>query len=373
VLAASDVGGLRRQGVTEHKFGRGKVVWANAITQDFAGLDLAPDFEFNTDNAAAVPTSTGRPAGGNLFCLQSADRILQAADWTFRVSGKVPELWHADTGVMEKAPAYSESDGRTTVPLKFDPSGSIFVVFCSPSSDEHLSSFRSDATYELKRANDGSTLLLPLQPGRFVFQTTGSTERTLDVAAAAPAAIGGPWEIHFPPNWGAPEKVTMDRLVSWPDYPDDGVKYFSGTATYVKDVDIAADQLGDGSTLYLDLGTVKNLAHVKLNGTDLGILWKPPFRLDITAAAKPGSNHLEISITNLWPNRIIGDLNLPDDIQWSGMKPAAWPQWMLDGKPSPTGRLTFYTWRHWDKGASLLPSGLIGPVQLEAGKWIKLQ
>ena len=120
--------------------------------------------------------------------------------------------------------------------------------------------------------------------------------------------------------------------------------------------------------MYLGLGEVKNLAQVKLNGTELGILWKPPFRVDIASAAKPGTNHLEISVVNLWPNRLMGDEQLPLDIEWlpsGGL--AKWPQWLLDG--SPNGRLTFTTWRHISKEMPLLPSGLLGPITQPA-KWI---
>jgi len=182
-----------------------------------------------------------------------------------------------------------------------------------------------------------------------------------------PVEVSGPWELNFPPNWGAPAQVSLPKLISWTAHADSGVKYFSGTATYVKEVEIPAGMLGDGHSLWLDLGTVKNLAEVSVNGKPLGILWKPPFRVDITGAAKPGKNKLEIKITNLWPNRLIGDEQLPEDCEWGkNLSLTKWPQWLLDGKPSPTGRLTFTTWHHWKKGDKLLPSGLLGPVVMGA-------
>jgi len=148
------------------------------------------------------------------------------------------------------------------------------------------------------------------------------------------------------------------------------VRYFSGTATYEKDIDISADRLKAGSELWLDLGAVKNFAGVSLNGLDLGVLWKPPFRVDITAAAIPGVNHLVVKVTNLWPNRLIGDEQLPADCEWNGDQLKAWPQWLLDGQPSPTGRLTFTTWHHWKKDSRLLESGLLGPVTLRTAEVI---
>jgi hypothetical protein len=193
----------------------------------------------------------------------------------------------------------------------------------------------------------------------------GSVLRADATDVPAPEEIGGPWNLSFPPNWGAPPSVTLDKLISWTDDSDDGVRYFSGTATYEKGFEIPADRLASGHELWLDLGKVKNFAEVSLNGQNYGVLWKPPFRLNITDAARPGMNKLVVKITNLWPNRLIGDEQLPSDREWDGKQLKAWPQWVLDGKPSPTGRFTFTTWHHYTKDSSLLESGLIGPVTLQ--------
>ena len=168
-------------------------------------------------------------------------------------------------------------------------------------------------------------------------------------------------------------QVDIPTAEFWQD-SDSGVKYFSGTATYEKDVQIPAGLLRKEGVLWLDLGEVKNLAKVTVNGQDLGILWKKPFRVDIASAVKAGKNHLEIQITNQWPNRLIGDEHLPEDISYSGKfdprtgqgidSTKDWPQWLKEGKPSPTGRITFTTWRHFTKDSPLLPSGLLGPVML---------
>ena len=162
----------------------------------------------------------------------------------------------------------------------------------------------------------------------------------------------------------APASVKLDTLISWTEHPDPGVKYFSGTATYKKAFLFRGLLPAKDRAYWLDLGDLKNIAEVKLNGKDLGILWKPPFRVDVTDALRDGSNELDIRVTNLWPNRLIGDEQLPEDREWDGLHLKAWPQWLLDGKPSPTGRFTFTTWHHWKKDDALLPSGLFGPVTL---------
>ena len=176
--------------------------------------------------------------------------------------------------------------------------------------------------------------------------------------------VAGPWELQFPPNWGAPAKVTLPNLISWPEHTDIGVKYFSGTATYIKELNVPASMIGKSKGIYLDLGNVKNFAQVTINGKYLGIMWKPPFRVEITDYVHAGDNQMEIRVTNLWPNRLIGDEQLPDDREWNGMQLAKWPDWVLEGKPSPTGRFTFTTWHHYTKDSPLIESGLIGPVTL---------
>ena len=199
---------------------------------------------------------------------------------------------------------------------------------------------------------------------------SGKTLRATTADLPAPQDISGEWNLSFPPDWGAPPAVTLDKLISWTSHTNEGVRYFSGTATYEKEVEIPAERLSAGRELWLDLGAVKNFAEVFLNGQELGVLWKPPFRVNITAAAKPGGNRLVVKITNLWPNRLIGDEHLPPDCVWNGKQLKAWPQWLLDGKPSPTGRLTFTTWHHWTKDSPLLESGLLGPVTLRTAETI---
>ncbi len=213
---------------------------------------------------------------------------------------------------------------------------------------------------------DGQPLVEAWQPGRYELKTASGQTRRVDVPALPqPLVVGGPWEIRFPPNWGAPERVTMAKLMSWSHHSDPGVKYFSGTATYTTTFDVPPDLLTKGRHVYLDLGRVQVMAQVRLNGKDLGVLWKPPFRVDITEAAKPGRNALEVKVTNLWVNRMIGDEQLPEDSQRNPNGTLKeWPQWLNEGKPSPTGRYTFTSWRLWKKDQPPLESGLLGPVNL---------
>lgn len=219
---------------------------------------------------------------------------------------------------------------------------------------------------EVRRGIDGRLFIETSQPGQYEVRTACGDVRRVEVPALPePIAVTGSWEVRFPDGWGAPGRVTLDRLISWSEHENTGVKYFSGTATYTKRFPVPEGALGKDRRVYLDLGRVQVIAAAKLNGKDLGILWKPPYRVDVTDVLKAGENELEVSVTNLWVNRLIGDEQLPEDCK---RHPAGnlveWPQWLLEGKPSPTGRLTFSTWRHWKKDSPLLESGLLGPVTI---------
>ncbi len=163
--------------------------------------------------------------------------------------------------------------------------------------------------------------------------------------------------------------------MSWTEQSDSSVKYYSGTATYTKSLYIPGDLLNSADCrLDLDLGEVQVMARVTLNGKDLGTLWHPPFRVDISDAAKLGENMLQVEVVNLWPNRMIGDEQLQEDSQrFAEGNLRTWPQWLLEGQASPTGRHTFTSWRLWKKDDALLPSGLLGPVVLRRRLCIPLQ
>ena len=183
-------------------------------------------------------------------------------------------------------------------------------------------------------------------------------------------SVEGPWKVSFDPAWGGPEgEVEFKTLEDWTKRPEWGIQHYSGIATYRKKV------TGKEVPTHISLGSVVNLARVKLNGKDLGSVWCWPWRVAVPEGAwKEGENLLEIEVANLWANRLIGDdTKFEPDCEWKipanknpreiGIKEI--PQWVKDGKPSPTGRHTFTTWKHWDKNDKLQPSGLLGPVKVD--------
>jgi hypothetical protein len=367
------------QTVLENASGKGRVIWGKAIAEVLDSLRLKPDFEFASaaGDAESKLAYTHRTAGdAEIYFVSNQRQEFDSVDCTFRVSGRTPSLWHADTGTIEAAPVWSERDGRTKVRLNLDPSGSVFVIFqkaasqtyhlvSAPGNDSRTIKSGRGPVWDPRLEDDGSIVIKAWENGSIQLATVKGNSLRLE-ARGIPAEelVRGAWKLSFPAGWGAPASVQLGELASWTEHPEQGVRYFSGTATYEKEIQISDDRLKKGRELWLDLGSVKNMAEVSLNGQEFGVLWKPPFRVIITPAARVGGNKLVVKITNLWPNRLIGDEQLPPDWKLS----EGWPDWLAQGKPSPNGRLTFYTWNHWKKDSPLIESGLIGPVTLRTAE-----
>lgn len=215
---------------------------------------------------------------------------------------------------------------------------------------------------------EGRRLPVTLHPGgvRSAFASSGSTP------------LDGAWTVDFPEGSGAPAQIVLEGLTDWKDHAEPGVRYFSGTATYCKTFSYAK---GSGR-VWLDLGEVQNMAQVSLNGRDLGILWHAPFSVEVTDALRDGDNELEIRVTNLWVNRMIGDEFEPDDVVWGesaryryapgnpiiGSTMKEIPEWLEKNQPRPSqGRHAVVSYKFFSKDAPLHPSGLLGPVSLTTG------
>ncbi|MBR6075003.1 MAG: hypothetical protein IKP87_06840, partial [Victivallales bacterium] len=220
-------------------------------------------------------------------------------------------------------------------------------------------------TYELHSADGGKLAMTAWANGTLAVKTASGERKITVENLPAPIAIDGPWNVSFPPNLGAPASAVFPKLMSYTDSDDSGIRYFSGTSTYTKSFGLPAQAAN--APLLLDLGDVMVNARVFVNGHDCGILWKSPYRVNVTGLLKEGKNDLRIEVTNRWINRLIGDEQLPPDVEWRGVALKAWPQWFKEGKPSPTGRIAFTTWHHWNKDDKLQPAGLLGPVNLYIG------
>jgi hypothetical protein len=291
------------QGAGRRAVGKGVVYAGQTAAEALADMKVAPDFDYTKPQSDAKLLFVHRKLPqGEVYWVDSRNNRAESVDAVFRVQGKAAELWHADTGKMEPA-TYRIAGGRTTVPLRLAPYEAVFVVFRKPAA---------------------------------------APSRTLPALTETPiATVEGPWDVAFQPDRGAPAKITLDTLTSWSDNADRGVKYFSGTGTYAKTIQAPAGWFKPGARLWLDLGDVKNLAEVSVNGKPLGIVWKAPFRVDATAAMKPGANAVVVKVTNLWVNRLIGDQ-----------------------QPDAARKYTYTAQQFYQQNSPLLPSGLLGPVQV---------
>jgi hypothetical protein len=208
--------------------------------------------------------------------------------------------------------------------------------------------------------NNGKSCVDFYESGKYELTFASNKKRTETVSLPEPLNLNNNWNVTFPHR-----TVTFDKLMSWNESADESIKYFSGTATYTKTFSIPENFQKDGMRWILDLGQVEMMAQIELNGKDFGVLWKVEKSIDVTKILKTGENQLKISVTNGWPNRLIGDAQLPasDERNENGTL-KTWPQWLLDGKSDPNGRSTFCIQNLWKKDDALVPSGLIGQVRL---------
>ena len=238
--------------------------------------------------------------------MSTNEAITEAVE--FRATNKHVEFWDPVTSKQFKITNVQGSKGKTEVSLQLPGYGSAFIVFTR--EDRELEAY-GQAT------------------------KTQTTE------------LKSPWRLSFPENWGAPSSVELDELISWTDHEDKGIKYFSGTATYENEFAVSKDLIDNRKTIRLDLGEVYDVAEVLVNGESAGILWTRPYQLDIQDLVKQGENKLEVKITNLWINRLTGDIDLPENERFSRTNIP--PVTELD-----TGHGDL-TWR-------IQTSGLLGPV-----------
>ncbi|MBR4611592.1 MAG: hypothetical protein IKO40_02645, partial [Kiritimatiellae bacterium] len=327
-------------------------IWAKGVMEcapsaALQRLGIAPDCTFSKEGAqSGAAFIHRRDDSADWYFVALNNENETAFEASFREAGRVPEIWNAETGDIADAAAWRVEGGRTIASLSLPPSGSAFVVF--------------------RRDTDllGSA---PVQAAETIAATTPE----------------GPWHVSFPVDWYTGGETVKTRewpiLHDWTSDHDPDIRYFSGTATYRTSFELKMENGKLPGQVMLDLGDVRNFAEVTVNGKTFPVLWRPPYRVDITDAlpqAEDATNEFStlnfqfsIRVTNLWPNRLIGDDFMEDDCNWrSGTngdrRDGLWsiPDWVKRGEPSPTGRHTFTTWRHWTKEDAPLPSGLLGPV-----------
>ena len=323
---ADDLWGTDTAASGTRRVGNGRVIWGKTLEEVISSDRLAPDIELK-----GLPSDVEfdwihrRSVTEDIYFIANLSNREVNLDISFRIERKAPELWDAITGSMRRLEEFREENGRTIVPMQFEQRQSFFVVF-------------------RRASNEASSA-----PGEGNF--AGLTDLV---------TLAGPWEVSFDPTWGGPNTVTFEQLEDWSKRSEEGIRYYSGTATYKKTFDLPH---GVREPLYLDLGEVKNLAQVRVNGNDLGVVWTAPWRVAIGNVAREKGNELEIEVVNLWPNRLIGDGKLPKAERRTVTNVQTYDAVLpkdFDDSQCPVCEERKRT----GKEPELLPSGLLGPVRI---------
>lgn len=304
---ADGLWGNNNEAIGSRNVGKGKIVWGKTAAEVLKSAGLVSDVEFIDKPALATYDYIHRvESRTDYYFISSQNKEASGITVSFRITGKQPEIWNAMTGETRPAKSFYQKEGKTFIPLEFDPYGSSFVVFKNSIAGSEKGSLSSNYP---------------------------------DIKPAA--TLSGNWDVLFDPGLGSQVKVAFPELVSWTERPEEKIKYYSGKAVYLKSFDTEGN-LTEAKEVYIDLGEVKDvgIARVKLNGKDLGIVWAPPFRVSVTGLLKEKDNRLEVEVVNTWRNRLVGDRGKPQDqrVTKTNVK-------ILDTR-------------------QLLPSGLLGPVRL---------
>lgn len=310
---ANTLWGRGRKG--ERRIGEGRFLWGYTPQEALELIGIEPDFS----GALAEPNESGidwvhrRDGDTDIYFVVNRAGHAVTLDATFRVTGKAPELWDPDSAETQFADSFSAGPQSTTVPLRLEAYASVFIVFRGP----------------------GEPVTAKNPP---------TARQALDIT--------GPWEVAFLDGMGAPASIQFTELVSWTDRPEVDIQYYSGQATYTKTIHVPAE-LMEGADPVLDLGDVRDLVAVNVNGRHVRTLWKPPYRVALGDALKPGRNEIELTVANTWINRFIGDFRRHGR---SGVTPENAPRYTLEGAST----------QDYNENTPILESGLLGPVRIYA-------
>ena len=327
------------------KVGKGTIFCQSKAQDALHAMRILPDF---AASSPAIDFIHRRASAADIYFIRNSKSETVATDVTFRVSNLQAEIFDAVTGRIAPATLFDETnDGRTKMSFSLAPYESLFVVFRHPAAGLHVVRLqRNDQAVVLSADTAVSSVhgRLTLQtsiPGSYEATFSNGTVGRIEVSPVMPRPLASGWTLNFPAGWGAPAHVEVPALKSWTDFDDAGSRYFSGTATYRRSIHIDSKELAPDHQLWLDLGDVREVAQIQINGTSLTPLWKQPYSARIDTFLHPGENVVEVHVTNLWPNRLIGD-----------------------AQPNVKHRYTWTNIKAFSNSSPLLPSGMLGPVRL---------
>ncbi len=304
---ADTLWGRDSSSIGQNLVGKGKLIWGQTSNEFLQSEGIAYDFELlNNENQKDFQYIHYTIDGSNVYFVSNQTSQKKLINTAFRVSGKQPELWNPVTGEITIAKAFKQVEERTIIPLELDPYESVIVYF-------HKSISSTKQGTESSNYPD--------------FQTVEE--------------IKGSWQVVFDTEWGGPESIEFDTLLDWAQHTNEGIKYYSGKASYTNTFEF---EPAKGLRYWLQLNKIKDvgIALVKLNGKDIGITWTPPFRIEMTDAVTSGSNKLEVIVVNSWQNRLIGDRGKPQEERFTKSNIKIREEW------------------------ELRESGLLGPIEIKS-------
>lgn len=339
--------------VFEHTHGRGRIIWGRALQDVLQQKGISPDFAFESPREdTKIDFIHRRTEKADIYFVSNKQSRWERIDVEFRVQGRLPELWDPETGEVTPQYVCHATDNGVAIPLQLAPHGSMFVVFRqmpkkrpslsldAPAGSIGVEAARVD-TWDGRRAR-----LTVFAPGRYQITTEdGRSAESVVKSIAQPVALDGSWDVEFVDGPGAPSPTRFDELISWTEHAGHRVRHFSGMAQYQCPFQMPEDWLTDERRVLLDLGDLWAVGEVFLNGQSLGVLWKPPFVIDVTKSAVAGRNKLVVEVANTWSNRLVGDASVPE------------------GERLTRTNVMHGAGKRWEE-TPLLRSGLFGPVRL---------
>jgi len=306
--------------ILSNKYGKGTVYWGKSVKEVFEELNIKPDFEVKgIDNCDYhIDYIHRQTETEDIYFVSNSSQVEETVSCVFRVEeNRVPEIWDAESGLIQRDVKYTKVKNGISIEFVMDPLASRFVVFKNKSTG----------------SNDAE-LSYDLQFGFHQMQKKEKNPRSIDITAG--------WNVNFYPDWGGPKCYQLDKLTSWSDVEDEGVKYYSGMASYTRSFSVTNEILHKGAEAFVAFENIQEMARVFINGKDCGIVWTPPYKTNITPHLKAGTNSITVQVVNTWNNRIVGDVINPEGKVYTNTNAK----------------------NKFNKNSPLLKSGLIGKAQI---------
>ncbi|HSU49898.1 MAG TPA: glycosyl hydrolase, partial [Segetibacter sp.] len=275
--------------ILSNKYGKGTIYWGESVKEVLDELNIPPDVEVKGINNSDkhIDYIHRKTESQDVYFLSNSAPHEEKITCIFRVDqNKIPELWDAETGLIQRKVEYSKVTNGIKINFAMDPLGSRFVVFRNSSTGKNDAGLSYNLQYGFNHTK----------------KLTGGN-KTIDISYN--------WNVKFDPAMGGPASYEMDSLVSWSNINNAGVKYYSGSATYERNFSVGKEALAKGTKVFVVFDEIKEMVRVSVNGNDCGIVWTPPYKANITRYLKEGQNRITVQVINTWNNRIVGDLKIP--------------------------------------------------------------